>query len=242
MHIVLRAYDHLTVLRAELLPVQRLWALLGSDGLRDKTKVRAGLHDPGDAFAREAVAARLESLVQEGQAENSLRYLRGGEPATLVTLRRAHWPVIPLEEAVALREDLVRYLTYGLWQAPEEVVAGALATLTGSSDASFLLGGSAATGRLREVLESVDDDEAFAARYGPVVSETLRAAGKPVDDLALTAELARLGQLLGPVRRLLRGAESASLRVLAYQDTPGGDGLTRCLAAAFQPGATEDVP
>src|SRR5579859_6101124 len=140
MNLVLRAYDHESVLRAETLPVQRLWTLLESGGMRDAAKERAGLTAQADVWARETVVSRLEALVQEGYGDLYLARLRGAEPPDLQTLRRPHWPPIRAQEAVDLREDLVRYLTYGLWQAPEESVAHALGALTNQPDISFLLG------------------------------------------------------------------------------------------------------
>jgi hypothetical protein len=234
MELVLRAYDHEALDRAERLPARRLWTLLESGGLRDAAKSRAGLTAELDVFARETIVARMEALVQEGYGEESVRRLRGGEPIDLATLRRAHWPAIGQEEAVELREDMVRYFTYGLWRALEAVVAHALSMLTGASDAAFLLGGSAATAGLQAVLDSVDDETVFAARYGDAVGTALKQAGGRADDEAVAAELARLGQLFGPVSRLLRAANATSLRVIAYQDVPGGDGLTRFLRADMQ--------
>ncbi|MDB5057398.1 MAG: hypothetical protein JWO59_870 [Chloroflexi bacterium] len=231
MELVLRAYDHETVERAESLPVKRLWTLLESGGIRDASKVRVGLSAQADVYAREAVVARLEALVQEGYGESSLKRLRGGEPIDLATLRRAHWPAIGEVEAVELREDLVRYLTYGLWRAPEEVVARALGMLTGTTDTAFLVGGAAATAGLQQVLDSVGDEQAFAAKFGEAVRSALERSGGRPDDEAVAQELARLGQLLGPLSRLVHGARDAGMRVIAYQDKQGGEGLTRFLAA-----------
>ncbi len=235
MQLVLRAYDAKGVLRAESLPVKRLWTLMEAGGLWDRSKARAGLHEHADVYARETVVARLESLVQEGYGDQSLYYLRGANPPTLATLRRPHWPVIGEDEAIQLREDLVRYLTYGLWQAPEEVVAHAIALLTGRGDAAVLIGGLQGTGELQAVLSTVEDENAFADAYGPTVREGLRQAGVPVDDAALAQELARLVQLLAPVRRLVRGAADAGLAVIVYhEEAKRSDALTRHIAAAMQ--------
>ncbi len=225
MDLVLRAYDHETVLRAESLPVERLWTLLGSGGIRDAAKAGVGLTVQPDVFARETVVSRLEALIQEGYGPESLARLRGAEPTDLATLRRHNWPAITAEEAVALREDLVRYLTYGLWRAPELTIARALAVLTGRDDAAFLLGSAEATAALHDVLDAVADDDAFAARY----SAAVRASLPRTDEATLRQELARLQQLLGPANRLMRDVHRFALRVIAYQDDQGGDGLTRFL-------------
>ena len=144
MEVVLRAYDHETVERAEDMPIQSLWTVLAAGGLRDSGKVRAGLHAQVDVYARETIIARLEALIQEGYRDASLRTLRGGAPLDLTTLRKKHWPAISEQEAVDLREDLVRYETFGLWRAPEEIVARALGELTGRPDVVFLLGSNTA--------------------------------------------------------------------------------------------------
>ena len=227
MDLVLRAYDQTTVTRAESLPVERLRMLLESGGLRDAVKTRPGVETPPDVYARETVVERLEALMQEGYGSQSLVRLRGGEPPDLATLRRPHWPPIDPDEAVDLHEDVVRYLTYGLWHAPEEVVAHALAMLTGQSDALYLLGGADATAGLQEVLDAVQDDAVFASRFEHAVRSAL---GDRADDATVRRELIALQQLLGPVSRLLRGAHDAGLRVIAYQDPPEHDGLTRFLA------------
>jgi hypothetical protein len=235
MQLVLRAYDRKAVLKSESLPVKRLWELMESGGLWDRSKVRAGLHESADVYSRETVVARLESLVQEGHGEESLHYLRGADPPTLVTLRRAHWPVISSEEAVQLREDMVRYLTYGLWQAPEDTLAHALALLSGRDDAAVLVSGLESMSELQEILTAVADEHAFAEAYGPIVRQGLGHAGAQVDDATLAQELTRLGQLLAPVQRLLRGAADAGLAVIVYhEELKGGDALTCHIAAAMQ--------
>jgi hypothetical protein len=231
VELVLRAYDHQALHRAEQLPVRRLWTLLESGGLRDAAKARVGLSADLDVFARETVAARMEALVQEGYGEESIHHLRGGKPPDLATLRRAYWPALGAEEALELREDLVRYFTYGSWRAPEQVVARALSMLTGQSDVTFLVGGGIATAGLQAVLDTADDQDAFASRYGAVVRAALSHNGVRADDDAVNSEISRLGQLFGPVSRLLRDARDVDLRVIAYQDVPGGDGLTRFLQA-----------
>ena len=182
MQLILRAYDRKAVLRAESLPVQQLWTTMNAGGLWDRSKVRAGLHEQADVFARETIIARLESLVQEGYGDHSLHYLRGADKPTLVTLRRAHWPVIGEDEAVQLREDMVRYLTYGLWQAPEEVVARALGMLTGRDDAAALLSSPGSAGELQELLSAGEDHDRFVEVYGPTVRAGLRRSGTPVDE------------------------------------------------------------
>jgi hypothetical protein len=220
------------VLRAEFLPVQRLWTNMNAGGLWDRSKVRVGLHEQQDVYARETIISRLESLVQEGYGEQSLHTLRGADPPTLATLRRAHWPIIPADEAVQLREDMVRYLTYGLWQAPEEVVAHALGLLTGRGDAAVMVSSLGGTGELQDILSVVENHPRFAEVYGPTVREAMRRAGMPVDDEALAQELNRLEELLTPVQRLIRDAAGVDLAVIVYhEESRGGDGLTRHIAA-----------
>jgi hypothetical protein len=216
------------------MPIQRLWSVLTTGGLRDSGKVRAGLHASVDVYARETIIARLEALIQEGYSDTNLRALRGGMPPDLVTLRKKHWPAISEQEAVDLREDLVRYETFGLWRAPEEIVARALGVLTGRPDAVFLLGSDVARSSLLSVLEVVEDEHAFSERFAPAVRAFLSSGGRRPSDRAVQDELANFGQLLGPVARLLRGAHETGLRVIAYQDQPGGDGLTRFLAGELQ--------
>lgn len=225
MEIVLRAYDHEQVLRAESLEVRRLWTLLESGGIRDRAKQRAALDAEEDAWARETIASRLEALEQEGYGERTLAALRGAVPPDLASLRRKHWPPIAHEEAVALREDLVRYLTYGLWQEPEDQVAHALSLLSGKGDAAFLLRDPEAAPEMQEIFALIDDDRRFAERYGPAV----RQAEPGRTDADVQGTLQRLQILLGPAARLIIGARSAGLRVIAYQDDPNGDGLTRFL-------------
>ena len=53
--------------------------------------------------------------------------------------------------------------------------------------------------------------------------------------------MANLGQFLAPVARLLHGAHETGLRVIAYQDQPGGDGLTRFLAGEYAGPAPEQM-
>jgi hypothetical protein len=231
MELVLRAFDQAAVDRAERLPVNRLWTLLQSGGMRDAATARVGLDAEVDVFARETIAARMESLIQEGHGDESVRRLRGGEPLDLATLRRAHWPALDQEEAVELREDLVRYFTYGIWRAPEGVVARALALLTGQSDTTFLIGGVAATSELQTLFDVVGDEGTFRARYEPAVRMAVKQSGERAEHEAVDREIARLGQLFGPLSRMLHGARETDLRVIAYQDTPGGDGLTRFLTA-----------
>lgn len=237
MDLVLRAFDQQAVMRAEKLPVRQLWTVLETGGMRDKAKVRAGLDAPEDPYARETVVARLESLIQEGYGEESLTRLRGGDPIDLAALRRAHWPAIDAVEAVELHEDLVRYLTYGIWSAPEEGVAHALAVLTGQSDAAFLLGNPEAAGGLQEILDTIGDDARFAERYGAAVHADLARRSKATDD-AVHAELSALQRLLGPAARLLQGAREVGLRTVVYQQQPGSDGLTAVLAQELQPGGS----
>jgi hypothetical protein len=236
MDLVLRAYDQQALLRAESEPVERLWALLEHGGMRDATKAGAGLTAPLDPFARETVASRLESLIQEGYGEASLARLRGGEPLDLATLRRRQWPAISPREAVDLREDLVRYLTYGLWQEPELVIAQALALLTGRPAGDFLQGSSGATEALNEVIEAVWDDAEFTARYATAVRAGLAEQGRPADYAAVRHELSVLEQTFGPASRLLHDSRRLDLRVICYQDGPDGDGLTRFLATEMTQG------
>ena len=234
MDLVLRAFDQQAVARAETLPVRQLWTVLETGGMRDKAKVRVGLGAQEDPYARETVVARLESLVQEGYGEESLSRLRGGDPIDLAALRRAHWPPIDAEEAVDLHEDLVRYLTYGLWSAPEEAVAHALALLTGRPDATFLLGNPEATEGLQEILATIGDDARFAERYGSAVRADLAKRGTATDDAVLD-ELSAVQILLGPAARLLQGARDAGLRTIVYQQQPGSDGLTAAVAPDLRP-------
>lgn len=231
MDLVLRAYDHQALLRAELEPVERLWTLLEHGGMRDAAKTGAGLTAPLDPFARETVASRLETLIQEGYGEGSLERLRGAEPLDLATLRKRHWPVIRRKEAVDLREDLVRYLTYGLWQAPEMVIAEALALLTARPAATFLQGSAGAREILDEVLDAVADDAAFTDRFATTVRAGLAERGDPADYAAVRHELAALQQMFGPASRLLRDGRRLDLRVICYQDSQEGDGLARFLDA-----------
>jgi hypothetical protein len=114
------------------------------------------------------------------------------------------------------------------------MVAHALGVLTGRNDTTFLVGGAAATAGIQEVLDAVDDERVFAVRYSGAVRAALLRAGSSADGAAIERELAHFGQLLGPVRRLLRGAHAAGLRVIAYQDGPSGDGLTRFLKADME--------
>jgi len=230
MDLVLRAYDQARIVWAERLPIERLHTLLESGGIRERAKNRPGLVAEEDPWARETVSERLESLIQEGHGADSLARLRGATPPELALLRRRHWPPIDEAEAVALREDLVRNLTYGLWQAPETGLAHALAVLTGQPDASFLLGDPLATAGLRDVLDAIDDDVRFAECFGTAVHASLAAAGRRPDDAAVRRQLAAYGQLLGPPARLLRAAPLSELRVTAYQDDATGEGLTRFLA------------
>ncbi len=230
MDLILRAYDHTAVARAEDQPLERLLTLLENAGLRDAAKQGAGLDAPEDPFAREALAARVESLIQEGYGPETLAHLRGDEPPDLATLRRPHWPAIASDEAVALREDLVRYLTYGLWEAPEATVAQALATLTGMPESRFLQGGETVTEALRQVMDAVADDDAFATRFTAPVHAALAARGVPADEASVTHTLASIQLLLGPAGRLLRAARRFNLRVIAYADAPDDAGLTQVMA------------
>src|SRR6185437_2893335 len=229
MDLVLRAYDHLTVARAEALPVARLLDALNRGELRSPAKQRAGLHAEEDVFARETVIERLESLIQENRGEMSLAALRtpsaagpgpGSPPAA----------AIGAEEGLALREDLVRVLTYGLWRAPESVVSHVLGIVSGREDATLLLGDPSSFAELATALEVAQDDERFAARFGESARASLKAARKPADPPAVTRELVACQQVLGPIARLLHGARAEGLRVIAYQDEPGMDGLTLFLS------------
>lgn len=248
MELVLRAYDHAEVLRAEALPVERLWQLLEGGGLRDPARQRAGLGTEPDLWARETVVARLESLMQEGYGGEPLERLRGATPRDRAQQRQRHWPPISREEAVALREDMVRYLTYGLWQAPEAMVARALAMLTEQPDAALLLGHPGMTAKIQAVLDTIDDDRRFAERFGGAVARALGSQGLPRHEAAVRDQVQHVQVLLGPAARLLRAAPEAGLRVIAYQDEPGGNGLTTFLAsdldahqAASSPAWTDDA-
>ncbi|HEY8283481.1 MAG TPA: hypothetical protein VIJ28_03765 [Chloroflexota bacterium] len=229
MDLVLRAYDHLTVARAEAMPVARLLDALNRGELRSSAKRRVGLNAEEDVFARETVIERLESLIQENRGEKSLASLRstsapGPGPGSV------HGAPVDAEEAVALREDLVRVLTYGLWRAPESVVSHVLGIVSGRENATFLLGDPDSFAGLAIALEVAQDDEAFAARFGDSVRASLKAARKPADPPAVTRELVACQQVLGPIARLLHGARDVGLRVIAYQDEPGADGLTHFLS------------
>ncbi|MGH2410666.1 MAG: hypothetical protein ACRDGS_09895, partial [Chloroflexota bacterium] len=137
---------------------------------------------------------------------------------------------ISTEEGWALREDLVRVLTYGLWRAPESVVSHVLGIVSGREDATPLLRYLRSFTELATALEVAQDDEKFAARYGDAALASLKAARKPSDPSAVTRELVACQQVLGPIARLLHGARAEGLRVIAYQDEPGADGLTRFLS------------
>ncbi|MGH2344672.1 MAG: hypothetical protein ACRDG4_05565, partial [Chloroflexota bacterium] len=177
---------------------------------------------------RETIAERLEGLIQENQGEKSLKMLRA-EPAEGAGPVPLHGAAIDPDEAIDLREDLVRTLTYGLWRAPETAVSHVLGMITGRPDPTALLGGPDAFTELESVLEIAQDDEAFAVRFGERVQADLKRAGKPADVDAVRRELAICGQVLGPIARLRNGARAGNLRVIAYQDEPGRDGLTRFL-------------
>jgi hypothetical protein len=208
---------------------------MNSGGLWDRSKLRDGLGEPADVFARETIVARLESLVQEGHGDESLHHLRGAEPPTLTTLRRAHWPVIGEDEAVQLREDMVRYLTYGLWQAQEDILAQVLGLLTGRDDAAVMVSHLGTTGELQEIVSAVEDKDGFVETYGGNVRQALRRAGMPDDDEALARELDRSEKLFRPLLGLIRGAATAELAVIVYHDEPRlGDGLTHHLAATMR--------
>jgi len=129
-----------------------------------------------------------------------------------------------------LREDLVRVLTYGLWRAPESVVSHVLGIVSGREDATLLLGDPSSFAELATALEVAQDDERFAARFGESARASLKAARKPADPPAVTRELVACQQVLGPIARLLHGARAEGLRVIAYQDEPGMDGLTLFLS------------
>ncbi|HVA88907.1 MAG TPA: hypothetical protein VNL71_03610 [Chloroflexota bacterium] len=229
MDLVLRAYDHLAVARAETMPVARLLDALNRSELRSPGKRRVGLETEEDIFARETVIERLESLVQENRGEATLVSLRvppTENPSPIPPQRAA----INAEEAVALREDLVRILTYGLWRGPELVVSHVLGIVSGREDTSVLLDDPDSFAELASALEVAQDDEAFAARFGESARASLKAAAKPTDPAAVQRELATCQQVLGPIARLLNGARAVGLRVIAYQDEPGADGLTQFLA------------
>jgi hypothetical protein len=229
MDLVLRAYDYMAVTRAETMPVAHLLAALRGGGLRSAEKRRAGLDAEEDVYARETIVERLEGLIQENRGEASLASLRATPPESAAPIP-LHGPVIDAEEAIALREDLVRSLTYGLWREREELVTRVLHSVTGRADTTLLLGGAAAFAEVQSVLDIAEDDVALMARFGASVQSALAGAGEPSDDQAVRRQLAVCGQVLGPIARLLRGAHAAALRVIAYRDEPGGDGLTRFLS------------
>ena len=106
-----------------------------------------------------------------------------------------------------------------------------LELLTGSSDPASLADGSTLRDDIRELLDVVVDDAAFAQPFSSVVRAALQRSGSTADDAAVAGELNRAGRLLGPAARLLRAARTAGLRVIAYRDRPSGDGLTRFLSA-----------
>lgn len=229
MDVVLRAYDAAAVWRAEQMPVERLLTALQRGALRSGEKRRVGLDAEEDVYARETIAERLEGLIQENRGEKSLAALSGvgEEDAFSIPFRGA---VIDAEEAVALREDLVRYLTYGLWRAPEATLARVLTVVSGQPTPAGVLGGPGAFAQLRSVLDIAQDDPAFAAQFGEAARALLVKEGKGADPQAVGRELAACQQVLGPIARLLKGAAAVGLRVIAYQDEPGGEGLTRFLA------------
>jgi hypothetical protein len=48
--------------------------------------------------------------------------------------------------------------------------------------------------------------------------------------------------VLGPIARLLHGAQAVGLRVIVYRDEPGADGLTRFLAQDRPEPSEESLP
>jgi hypothetical protein len=241
MDLVLRAYDSATVGRAEAMPIEQLLTALRRGALRATDKRRAGLEADEDIYARETIAERLEGLIQVNLGERSLTSLSAipGEGAAPIPL---HGATIDADEAIALREDLVRDLTYGLWRAPEEVVSHILGVVVGLTDFTRLLGDPTAFAELQAVLDIAQDDDAFAARFGEAVRASLARAKRPADKAAVRHELAAFGQVLGPIARLLHGAQAVGLRVIAYRDEPGADGLTHFLAQDRSEPPEESLP
>ncbi len=241
MDLVLRAYDSATVARAEAMPVEQLLTALRRGALRATDKRRAGLEADEDIYARETIVERIEGLIQVDMGERSLASLsvtpaEGPGPIPL------HGAVIDADEAIALREDLVRNLTYGLWRAPEEVVSHILGVVVGQADPTRLLGDPTAFEDLQSVLDIAQDDEAFAARFGEAIRADLARAKRPADKVAVQQELTGFGQVLGPIARLLHAAHAVGLRVIAYLDEPGADGLTHFLAQDQLEPAAEPLP
>ncbi len=240
MDLVLRAYDADAVARAETVPVELLLVALRRGALREADKRRVGLDADEDIYARETIAERLEGLIQENHGAASLKMLAAA-PSKEAGPVPLHGAAIDADEALALREDLVRTLTYGLWRAPEAVISHVLSIVTGRPDPAPLLSEPEAFAELESVLAIAQDDEAFAARFGERIRADLARAKKLADAAAVRRELATCGQVLGPIARLLKGARAGNLRVIAYQDEPGRDGLTRFLADdQFTP--TEEEP
>ena len=83
------------------------------------------------------------------------------------------------------------------------------------------------TEALRQVMDAVADDDAFATRFTAPVHAALAARGVPADEASVTHTLASIQLLLGPAGRLLRAARRFNLRVIAYADAPDDAGLTR---------------
>jgi hypothetical protein len=240
MDLVLRAYDSATVARAEAMPVEQLLTALRRGALRATDKRRAGLDADEDVYARETIAERLEGFIQENLGERSLASL-SAEPTEGPAPIPLHGAAIDADEAIALREDLVRTLTYGLWRAPEEVVSHILGVV-GHTDSTRLLGDPTAFAELQSVLDIAQDDEAFTARFGEAIRASLARAKRPTDQAAVRRELAAFGQVLGPIARLLHGAQAVGLRVIVYQDEPGADGLTHFLAQDRPESPAEPLP
>jgi len=238
MELVLRAYDHAQVTRAESLPVERLWSLLDGAGMRNRSLEGGPLQSTADLWARETVSERMAALMQEGFGRQSLADLWNAQSPQQ---RRGSWPPIAREEAFALHEDLIRYLTYGLWSAPLAQVAETLATLTHRPEPTFDPGERSEVDQLKSVLDASEHAAQFAALFGASTRLSLSEDRGGALEAAVTARLDAARVLLAPAAALIRAAEAKALRVIAYDTSSANDGLRRFVAAELAiPGETGD--
>jgi hypothetical protein len=175
------------------------------------------------------VAARLEALMQEGYGDDSLAHLRAPAPVLREGVHRGHWPPIAREEAVALREDLVLYHTYGLWHAPLTGVARALNGRISDTGSDLYQPSEAQGGTWWDALDEVEDQEMFLNRFGPAIRAQATAGDRAVEQQVQTA-LTEAWALLAPAARLVQAARETGLRVIGYPDGPEQGGLTAVIA------------
>lgn len=233
MDLVLRAYDHVQVTRAESLPVERLWSLLDGAGIRHRSWEGGPLQSGPDLWARETVSERLEALMQEGFGRMSLAELWNAEQSPP---RRESWPPISLDEACALHEDLLRYLTYGLWTAPLEKVEDTLAVLNQHPEGQPDDADRSEVAKLKSVLDASEDSARFSALFSASTRHALSDGGDSALDAVVTARLDAARALMAPAAALIRAAEAKALRVIAYENARENDGLHRFVAAEFSTG------